>query len=161
MLCLEFKYQYQVQPSDLWQLQMYYTYSSYLAIINVIFIISSAALLYALWGAAPWWLRILLILFLSLFTVIQPTGVYLRAKKSLKENHDTLQLSLNDQGIEVVVGDQKEFKNWSQVQGIVLKPTLVAIYTDKNHGYILTNRILKDTKKQFRAFIKTKRGKRA
>ena len=158
---MEFKYQYQVQPSDLWQLQMYYTYSSYLAIINVIFIISSAALLYALWGAAPWWLRILLILFLSLFTVIQPTGVYLRAKKSLKENHDTLQLSLNDQGIEVVVGDQKEFKNWSQVQGIVLKPTLVAIYTDKNHGYILTNRILKDTKKQFRAFIKTKRGKRA
>ena len=158
---MEFKYQYQVQPSDLWQLQMYYTYSSYLAIINVIFIISSAALLYALWGTAPWWLRLLLILFLSLFTVIQPTGVYLRAKKSLKENHDTLQLSLNDQGIEVVVGDQKEFKNWSQVQGIVLKPTLVAIYTDKNHGYILTNRILKNSKKQFRAFIKTKRGKRA
>ena len=127
----------------------------------MIFILSSAALLYALWGTAPWWLRILLILFLSLFTVIQPTGVYLRAKKSLKENHDTLQLSLNDQGIEVVVGDQKEFKNWSQVQGIVLKPTLVAIYTDKNHGYILTNRILKNSKKQFRAFIKTKRGKRA
>ena len=158
---MEFKYQYQVQPSDLWQLQMYYTYSSYLAIINVIFIISSAALLYALWGTAPWWLRILLILFLSLFTVIQPTGVYLRAKKSLKENHDTLQLSLNDQGIEVVVGDQKEFKNWAQVQGIVLKPTLVAIYTDKNHGYILTDRILKDSKKEFRAFIKTRRGKRA
>ena len=124
------------------------------------FIISSIALLYALWGTSPWWLRILLIFFLSLFTVIQPTGVYLRAKKSLKDNHDTLQLTLNDQGIEVVVGDRKEFKNWSQVQGIVLKPTLVAIYTDKNHGYILTNRILKDSKKQFRAFIQTKRGKR-
>ena len=158
---MEYKYQYQVQPSDLWQLQMYYTYSSYLAIINVIFIVSSAALLYALWGNAPWWIRILLLLFLSLFTVIQPTGVYLRAKKSLKDNHDTLQLSLNEQGIEVVVGDQKEFKNWAQVQGIVLKPTLVAIYTDKNHGYILTDRILKDSKKEFRAFIKTRRGKRA
>ena len=157
---MEYKYQYQVQPSDLWQLQMYYTYSSYLAIINVIFIISSAALLYALWGNAPWWLRLLLLFFLSLFTVIQPTGVYLRAKKALKDNHDTLQITLNDQGIEVVLGDQKEFKNWSQVQGIVIKPTLVAIYTDKNHGYILTNRILKDTKTQFRAFIKTKRGTR-
>lgn len=157
---MEYKYQYQVQPSDLWQLQMYYTYSSYLAIINVIFIISSIALLYALWGTSPWWLRILLIFFFSLFTVIQPTGVYLRAKKSLKDNCDTLQLSLSDEGIEVIVGDKKEFKNWSQVQGIVLKPTLVAIYTDKNHGYILTNRILKDSKKQFRAFIKSKRGKR-
>lgn len=158
---MEYKYQYQVQPSDLWQLQMYYTYSSYLAVINVIFIISSAALLIALWGTSPWWLRILLIFFLSLFTVIQPVGVYVRAKKSLKDNHDTLQLTLNDQGIEVVVGDKKEFKNWSQVRGIVLKPTLAAIYTDKNHGYILTNRILKDSRKQFRAFIKTKCARRA
>ena len=157
---MEFRYQYQVRPSDLWQMQMYYTYSSYLSIINVICILSSIALLYSLWATAPWWLRIMLLLFLSLFTVIQPLGVYRRAKKVLKENTDTLQLTLNDHGIEIIVGDRKEFKNWNQIQGIVLKPTLIAIYTDKNHGYILTNRILKDSKKQFRAFIKEKRIKR-
>ena len=157
---MEFRYQYQVRPSDLWQMQMYYTYSSYLSIINVICIVSSIALLYSLWATAPWWLRIMLLLFLSLFTVIQPLGVYRRAKKVLKENTDTLQLTLNDHGIEIFVDDRKEFKNWNQIQGIVLKPTLVAIYTDKNHGYILTNRILKDSKKQFRAFIKEKRIKR-
>ena len=157
---MEFRYQYQVKPSDLWQMQMYYTYSSYLSIINVICIVSSIALLYSLWATAPWWLRIMLLLFLSLFTVIQPVGVYRRAKKVLNENTDTLQLTLNDQGIEIIVGDRKEFKNWNQIQWIVLKPTLVAIYTDKNHGYILTNRILKDSKKQFRAFIKEKRIKR-
>ena len=157
---MEFRYQYQVKPSDLWQMQMYYTYSSYLSIINVICILSSIALLYSLWATAPWWLRIMLLLFLSLFTVIQPLGVYRRAKKVLKENTDTLQLTLNDHGIEIIVGDRKEFKNWNQIQGIVLKPTLVAVYTDKNHGYILTNRIIKDSKKQFRAFIKEKRIKR-
>lgn len=157
---MEYKYEYRVQPTDLWQMQMYYTYSSYLAIINVICIISSIALLYSLWATAPWWLRIMLLVFLSLFTVIQPLGVYLRSKKALKDHNDTLKLTLNDQGIEVVVGDQKEFKNWNQIQGVVIKPTLVAIYTDKNHGYILTNRILKDSKKQFRAFIKSKRAMR-
>ena len=157
---MEFRYQYQVRPSDLWQMQMYYTYSSYLSIINVICIVSSIALLYSLWATAPWWLRSMLLLFLSLFTVIQPLGVYRRAKKVLKENTDTLQLTLNDHGIEIIVGDRKEFKNWNQIQGIVLKPTLVAIYTDKNHGYILTNRILKDSKKEFRAFVKEKRIKR-
>ena len=157
---MEYKYEYRVQPSDLWQMQMYYTYSSYLAIINVICIISSIALLYSLWATAPWWLRIMLLVFLSLFTVIQPLGVYRRSKKALKDHNDTLKLTLNDQGIEVVVGDQKEFKNWNQIQGVVIKPTLVAIYTDKNHGYILTNRILKDSKKQFRAFIKSKRAMR-
>ena len=52
---------------------------------------------------------------------------------------------------------KKEFKNWAQIQGVVFKPTLVVIYTDKTHGYILTNRILKDTKKAFRAFLKERR----
>lgn len=158
---MEFKYRFRVEASDLWQLQMYYTYSSYLCIINIICIVSSVALLYSLWKTAPWWLRIMLLIFLSLFTVIQPAGVYLRAKKSLKDHDDELLLTFNEQGIEVVVGDQKEFKNWAQIRGLLLKPTLVAVYTDKNHGYILTNRILKDTKKQFRAFIKTKRSGRA
>lgn len=154
---MEYKYAYEVEPGDLWQLQMYYTYSSYLAIINIICIVSSIALIYALWATSPWWLRIMLLIFLSLFTVIQPLGVYFRSKKSLKDNHDHLELVFNDQGIEVAVGDQKEFKNWAQIQGIVFKPTLVVIYTDKNHGYILTNRILKNTKKAFRAFLKAKR----
>lgn len=154
---MEYKYAYEVEPGDLWQLQMYYTYSSYLAIINIICIVSSIALIYALWATSPWWLRIMLLIFLSLFTVIQPLGVYFRSKKSLKDNHDHLELVFNDEGIEVAVGDQKEFKNWAQIQGIVFKPTLVVIYTDKNHGYILTNRILKNTKKAFRAFLKAKR----
>ncbi|MBO5247365.1 MAG: YcxB family protein [Eubacterium sp.] len=157
---MEYKYEYQVQPSDLWQFHMYYTYSSYLAMINVIFIFSSVALLYALWGTSPWWLRIILLLFLSLFTVIQPLGVYIRAKKALKDQQETLRLTINEQGIEVVVGDQKEYKNWAEIQGIVIKPTLVTIYTDRSHGYILTNRILKETKKQFRTFMKAKRKSR-
>ena len=157
---MEYRYEYEVEPGDLWQLQMYYTYSSYLAIINIICILSSIALIYALWATAPWWLRIMLLVFLSLFTVIQPLGVYLRSKKSLKDNHDHLALCFNEQGIEVSVGEQKEFKNWAQIQGIVMKPTLVVIYTDKNHGYILTNRILKDTKKAFRAFLKERRSVR-
>ena len=155
---MEFKYEYKVAPSDLWQMQMYYAYSSYTAIINVICIVSSIALLYSLWGTAPWWLRLLLILFLMLFTVIQPTSVYLGAKKSLGNSNDMLRLTFDEKGFAVEMGGQKEFKKWAEVRGIVVKPTLVAIYMDKNHGYILTNRILKDTKKQFRAFIKARRS---
>lgn len=157
MWFMEFKYEYQVVPSDLWQVQMYYAYSSYTAVINVVCIASSIALLYSLWGTAPWWLRLLLILFLLLFTVIQPVSMYFRAKKTLGDIDDVLRLTFNEQGIEVAVKDQKEFKNWAEVRGIVIKPTLVTIYTDRSHGYILTNRILKDSKKQFRAFMKTKR----
>lgn len=160
MYFMEFKYAYEVKPGDLWQLQMYYTYSSYLSMINIICIASSIALLISLWGTSPWWLRIMLLLFLSLFTVIQPVGVYLRARKSLKDNHDHIELTVSEAGIEVSVSGQTQFKNWGQLWGIVFKPTLVVIYTDNTHGYILTNRILKDTKKAFRAFLKGKRSVR-
>lgn len=158
---MEYQYEYRAMPSDLWQIQMYYTYSSYLAIINIIFIVSSVILLFELWATSPWWLRILLILFFSLFTVIQPFSVYIRARKMLKDNHEVLRLTFTDAGIEVSADGQTQFKNWNQLQGVVFKPTLVAIYTDKNHGYILTNRILKDTKKEFRKFVKAKRAPHA
>ncbi len=161
MRFMEYQYEYQVHPSDLWQIQMYYTYSSYLAIINIIFIVSSALLLIRLWATSPWWLRLLLIFFFALFTVIQPVSVYLRAGKMLKDKKETLKLTFTEAGIEVVADGQTQFKNWNQLQGVVFKPTLVAIYTDKNHGYILTNRILKSTKKEFRAFVKAKRAPHA
>ena len=157
---MEFKYKFKLQPSDLWQFHMYYAYSSYLCIINIICILSSIVLLIQLWDNSPLWFRGVMLLFFSLFTVIQPCSIYLRSRKQLKNNQDELELFFQEKGLTVTVNGKKEFKNWNQIQGIVLKPTLVAIYTDKNHGYILTNRILKDTKKQFRAFIQTKRGKR-
>lgn len=158
---MEYQYEYRAMPADLWQMQMYYTYSSYLAIINIIFIVSSVILLFELWTTSAWWFRILLILFFSLFTVIQPLSVYIRARKLLKGNQEELRLTFTDAGIEVQADGQTQFRNWNQLQGIVFKPTLVAIYTDKNHGYILTNRILKDTKKEFRKFVKAKRAPHA
>lgn len=77
---MEYKYAYEVHSGDLWQLQMYYTYSSDLSTSNILCIVSSIALLYSLWATSPWWLRIIL-----LFTVIQPLGVYFRSGKSLKD----------------------------------------------------------------------------
>lgn len=158
---MKFKYQYKIMPSDLWQFHMYYAYSSYLCMVNIICTISSIALIFALWENSPGWFRGILILFLSLFTVIQPSSIYLRARKQAEAYKDELELEFDDSGIRVKQNGKTEEKKWSQVLRIVVKPTMVVIYTDVEHGYILTSRVLKDTKKDFVKLVKSKRVQRA
>lgn len=154
---MEFKYKFKLQPSDLWQFHMYYAYSSYLCIINIICILSSIVLLIQLWDNSPLWFRGVMLLFFSLFTVIQPSSIYLRCKKQLSQHQDELELVFREKGLTVTVNGKSEQKNWNQLLTFVIKPTLVVVYTDQKHGYILTNRVLKDTRKEFISFIKEKR----
>ena len=154
---MEFKYKYRLKPSDLWQFHMYYAYSSYLCIINIICILSSIVLIIKLWANSTAWFRGVLILFLSLFTVIQPLSIYLRSVKQLKKNNDELMLTFSDSGIDVLVNQQSEHKSWNQIINITIKPTLIVIYTDREHGYILANRVLKNTRKDFIKLINEKR----
>ena len=157
---MEFKYRYKLKPFDLWQFHMYYAYSSYLCIINIICILSSIVLLIQLWDNSPIWFRGVMILFFSLFTVIQPCSIYVRCKKQLSQHQDELELLFQEKGLTVTVNGKSEFKNWNQLLNIVIKPTLVVVYTDQKHGYILTNRVLRGTRKKFISFIKEKRQHR-
>lgn len=154
---MEFKYKYRLKPSDLWQFHMYYAYSSYLCIINIICILSSIVLIIKLWANSPAWFRAVMLLFLSLFTVIQPLSIYLRSVKQLKNNNDELMLNFSDSGIDVFLNQKSEHKTWDQIINIIIKPTLIVIYTDREHGYILTNRVLKNTRRDFIKLIKEKR----
>ena len=154
---MEFKYKYRLKPSDLWQFHMYYAYSSYLCIINIICILSSIVLIIKLWANSPTWFRVVLILFLSLFTVIQPLSIFLRSVKQLKNNNDELMLTFSDSGIDVFFNQKNEHKTWDQIINIIIKPTLIVIYTDREHGYILANRVLKNTRKDFIKLINEKR----
>lgn len=154
---MEFKYRYQMQPSDMWQFRMYYAYSSYLAVINIICMLSSVVLLISMWKTSPWWLRVILLLFLSLFTVIQPLSIYVRAKKDLLGNQNEIELAFQEQGVRVAMDGKEQNIRWNQIVQVTIKPTMVVVYTDAQHGYILTNRVMKDSKKEFVRFLKQKR----
>ena len=145
-------------PSDLWQFHMYYAYSSYLCIVNIICIISSIALIIELWDNSPGWFQGVLLLFFSLFTIIQPLSIYFRARRQAATYGDELELAFDDNGIRVSQNGRTEEKSWKQVIQITIKPTMVVIYTDMEHGYILTGRVLGKSKKEFIGLLKTKRG---
>ncbi len=153
---MRFEYKYKVKIADLWQASMYYAYSSYLAVINIICIIASAALLIKLWATSPPWFRGFLLLFLMLFTVIQPLTVWIRSKRQLAGNYPDLTLVFTDEGINITADNEHQEKKWNQVRGIVKKPTIVVIYMADGMGYILRNSVLKETKADFVAFVREK-----
>lgn len=146
---MEYKYEYQVKTSDLWQASMYYTYSSYLAIVNIICIISSILLIINLWNKSGMWMQLFMIFFVMLFLVIQPISVWVRAEMQLAGNHPTISLSFTENFIHITADGQSQDKQWANVKGFVKKPTIVILYMEDQNGYILNNKVLGNTRKEF------------
>ena len=150
---LLFTYRYRVKTSDLWQASMYYAYSSYMGVVNMIFIISSAALIVSRWKDASDMFRAVMLLMLLMFMVIQPLIIWMRAGASLKGVFPELELSVSREGITIAADGQRQLKTWDKVKGIVKKPTLIVIYMSDGNGYILRNSVLKDTRGDLYGFV--------
>ena len=91
----EFTYRYTVKASDIWQVRMYYAYASYLAMVNIICIVASVILIVTMWKTSADWFRAVMLLFLSLFVVVQPLVIYLDCRRQVKGKSDEISLSIN------------------------------------------------------------------
>lgn len=141
-----FNYKYRVKTSDLWQASMYYAYSSYMGVVNIVCIVAAIVLIISRWTLASDILRAVMILFLLMFTVIQPLVIWQRAKASLNGLYHELELTFSHTGMTIVSDGRREDRKWKDVKGIVKKPTILIIYMKDGGGYILRNSVLKETK---------------
>lgn len=153
---MELHYEYTTKASDLWQVSMYYVYSSFMAIVNVIAIISAVVLMITYYSGAGPVLKGLMIMYLLMFTVIQPLSIYFRAKRQTAGHEKKLELTFSDGGIEVCCGGEVQTKKWNEIRSFLVKPTLVVIYTGSAEGYILTNGVLGNTRSQLIELLKNK-----
>ena len=154
---MEYKYRYTIKPSDIWQVRMYYAYASYLAVVNLTCIAASIVLIVTQWRTAGPVFKTLMLIFLSLFLVIQPVVIYLTSIPQARENDEEIELVFNDRGMTVRTEGREESIEWKGIVSMTVRPTLVIVYTDANHGYILTNRILNGTRKDFLEFAQARR----
>ena len=149
----DFTYNYTVKVSDLWQASMYYAYSSYMGVVNAVFIVSSIALAVSRWRTASDVARTVMILLILLFTVIQPLVVWTRAKASLGGVYPVLELNFSREGLFVKKDGQVRQLSWSDIKGAVKKPTILIVYLNDGNGYILRNSVLNKTKDELYDYI--------
>ncbi|MCR5235111.1 MAG: YcxB family protein [Lachnospiraceae bacterium] len=149
----QYTYKYRVKTSDLWQASMYYSYSSFLGVVNVVCIIAAIVLIVSKWSDSSDIFRSVMAVFLLMFTVIQPFVIWLRARASLNGVFPELELTFSQAGVTIESEGQRQHKPWQAVVGIVKKPTILVVYMEGGAGYILRNSVLKETKNELYGFV--------
>lgn len=153
---MKYKYTYRNTAGELWQLSMYYTYGSVVGMCNLIFTAAVIALTINKWNTVSGVWRFLLLLVCCLFTVIQPLAVWRKAEKQAAGISRDTELEFGDAGIRIRVGDENSVIPWTAVKKISKKPTMIILFSDTTHGYVLTNRVLGKDREAFYNYVTSK-----
>ena len=153
---MRYKYTYRTTARDLWQLSMYYIYGSLAGLCNITFTVAAFALGFSRWDQAQGIVRCLIVLGCCLFTVIQPLMIYAKAKKQAAGITQDTQVSIDDSGLYIRVGDDTSQLPWKSVKRISRKPAMIIIFSDTTHGFIFTNRVLGNEKEEFYRYASSK-----
>ena len=114
------------------------------------------ALGFSRWDQAQGIVRCLIVLGCCLFTVIQPLMIYAKAKKQAAGITQDTQVSIDDSGLYIRVGDDTSQLPWKSVKRISRKPAMIIIFSDTTHGFIFTNRVLGNEKEEFYRYASSK-----
>lgn len=158
-----YKFTYRTSAFDFLQLSMYsiyYSYKSVVAICNVVFTAVMFLLAVTMWNTVDPIFKMLMIFGCSLFTVIQPLILWNRGRKMAKRILYDTEISFNDRGIHINTNDQNADIFWRNVKKVAKKPTMIIIYSDRIHGYVLTNKVLGKQKKEFYEYVISKINKK-
>lgn len=153
---MRYKFVYQTTALDLWQLSMYQIYGSMVGVCNIIFTIAMLLLTIKFWEDVNIFIKILLIIAICLFTVIQPTVIYMRAKRQIATVTQDIEIGFDDKGIHVKTKNHNSDLKWNKIKGISKKPTMIIIFSTTKHGFILTNKVLGKQKAAFYDYVVSK-----
>ncbi|MDD3238670.1 MAG: YcxB family protein [Lachnospira sp.] len=151
-----YEFSYKTEASDLWQMAMYYTYSNWTGFINVLFTAVMIALTIGTWKDTATILHVILILASCWFVVFQPLIMWKNANKRAKLITFTTKLAFSEQGMHIQVEDQTQDLSWDKIQKFAKLPTMVIIYSDAVHGYVLNNHTLGGKRAEFISYLEKK-----
>lgn len=115
-----YQYEIHIRPMDIWILSMYRTYHSLVGACNLVFEGAMILLTLRFWKQAGDGIQVLLFLACLLVPVIQPVGIYLKAKAQAAMVPQSTKLIFGEDGIYVVLGEKKERIFWRQSKAEIL-----------------------------------------
>ncbi|HLR34436.1 MAG TPA: YcxB family protein [Tissierellales bacterium] len=132
---------------------MYGIYSSMAGMTNSIFIVAMIVLTIKFWSSSNLIIRVLLLFGVSLFTIIQPLLVYLRAKRQVSILPKDMYIGFNKIGVHIETKTKTSVIKWKEIKGIHKMKTMIILYTSDKEGYILTDKILGSGKSKFYQYL--------
>ena len=153
---MEFKFRYRVKPVSLWILTMVNIYRSMMAVINIIFTLSMAGLIYRFWLDAGVAYRILMLAGLCLFPVLQPLVIYLRSRRIVGQMPEDLQMTFQQTGFEIANASKRSRVDYTEIKAVISLFKMLIIYTQAKQSFILDDQVLAGQGKSLSAFLSEK-----
>lgn len=152
----EIKFEVKLSAKDLWQFSMYHANGGLTGIFNLIFTAAALFLLIFRWGTLTEAYRLLLVGCALIFTVLQPAMLYNKVRKQAKSPvmQQPMLLTFHEKGLKVEQNDQKIDFTWEQMGRMTRKPTLVILYMDRVHAYLLPKAVLGEKEEAFYEMVR-------
>lgn len=150
---MKFEYTFRPTAADYMRFYLGNTYHSVMAAVNIIFTGAMIALAISKFTSTNILGKVLIILAICIFPVFQPLAVYLRSRKdAARVNQEDTWVGFNDSGMHIRVKDHEQIIMWRDIYPAVVRKTQVVCAPDGMHAYLLSNRILGDTREAFIAY---------
>ncbi|MDF2547343.1 MAG: hypothetical protein K0R93_2241 [Anaerosolibacter sp.] len=153
---MKYRFTYQTTAFDLWQLSMYGIYGSMVGVCNIIFTVAMGLLSAKFWGTVNGFMKIIFIIAICLFTVIQPAVIYMRAKRQVATFPHDMEIGFDDHGVHVKTEKQRSELKWNTIKAVSKKPSMIVIFSTTKHGFVLTNKALGKQKEAFYSYVVSK-----
>ena len=151
-----FSFKIELNAKDLWIFSMYHSYKGLMGIFNVLLTMAALYVLIMNWPTMTAGQKALMILCVLMFTVIQPSMLYLKAKKQAQVPavKEPMELIFSKEKVVVNQCGQTGELTWDQVGRVEGGPSMVIVYMDRIHAYLVPRRVMGEQEASFRQLVR-------
>ena len=152
----ELRFEVKLGVKDLWQFSMYHANAGMLGIVNLLFTLAALFLIVTRWGTLTTPYRALLVVCALMFTVWQPFLLYNKARKQAKAAavKESMILTVGAEGLKVEQSGQEAAFAWDQMGRLDKMPTMVILYMDRVHAYLLPKSVMGEREDAFYEMVR-------
>jgi hypothetical protein len=149
-------FEVKLTAKELWKFSMYHSNKGMAGVFNVIFSLAAIFLLITRWSVISITYRVVFLICALMFTVWQPWLLYLKSARQAKKPAiaDGMILSFSREGIVVSQGGSGLELIWDNISRAEQTGSMIIIYMDKVHAYLLPGSVEEEKKTQLMELLK-------
>lgn len=153
----QLRYEIKLTAKDFWKFSMYHSNGGVMGVFNLLFTLAALFALVTRFATLSVAYRGLLAVCVLMFTVWQPFLLYLKARKqaNLPAMQQGMLLIFSEQGLHITQGEQTVEYAWEDMGRLDKIPSMVILYMDRVHAYLIPEVALGDTKEEFYEMVRS------
>jgi hypothetical protein len=138
----DYRFPYGISPGEMTKLGMANIYRSMPGVVNMVFTVSLILVTYRFWDTVGWAIRVLMILGIALFPLLQPGIMYLRSRNIVSKMPRDMEMRIRKDGISIDTEDNSTLIEYGDIATFRRIAGLLVLQTSGKQSYVLSPRHL-------------------